>query len=117
MSLVAHAKSELERAGLFDEDSDYDGMLGKSVLELVEKFAEQGHSGMSASMTLSIFNQVASYKTLTPITTDPKEWMKVSEEEPMWQNVRSSDCFSNDGGKTHYSIEDEKREVRGTVSA
>lgn len=117
MSLVAHAKSELERAGLFDKESDYDGMLGKAVLELVEKFAEQGHSGMFASMTLSIFDEVARFKPLTPITNNPDEWMEVSQSEPMWQNRRSSDCFSTDGGKTYYSIDDEDREVKTSAAA
>jgi len=40
--LVQHANDELRLAGLFDEDSDYNGMIAKATLELIEKFAEQG---------------------------------------------------------------------------
>lgn len=110
-NLTDHAKRELEWAGLFDADSDYNGMLGKAVMELVEVFAKQGHSGGSASIVLPVFSAVASFKTLTPLTSDPEEWMQVSPDvmpngsPPVWQSKRQHSCFSNDGGKTHYDID------------
>jgi hypothetical protein len=109
-NLVKHAERELKLAGLFDKDSDYDGELGKAVLELVKVFAKQGHSGFSAHQTLRIFNEVASYKPLTPIGKSKDEWMEVSDmsSEPMWQNTRRSTTFSRDGGKTWYDIDDPK---------
>lgn len=108
MSLVEHAKYELELAGLFDKDSDYDGMLGEAVLELVKVFAKQGHSGFSAHTVLELFNTVASYKPLSPIGVSEDEWMDVSgsSSEPMWQNKRRGTTFSRDGGKTWYDIDD-----------
>jgi len=110
MNLVTHAEAELQRAGLFDKDSDYNGMLGNSVLELMKIFSKQGHSGFSAMLTLQIFNKVANWKSLTPITNDPKEWNDVSNmsgrKNTMWQNTRQSDCFSTDGGETYYSLDD-----------
>lgn len=102
--LVEHAKRELELAGLFAKDSDYDGMLGEAVLRLVECHAKEGHSGMSHSMALSIFNRVANFKALGPITSDPREWMEVGTGA--WQNLRQSSLFSVDAGKTHYDIDD-----------
>ncbi len=109
-NLVKHAERELRLAGLFDKDSDYDGELGKAVLELVKVFAKQGHSGFSAHQTLRIFNEVASYKPLTPIGKSKDEWMNVSDmsSEPMWQNTRRSTTFSRDSGKTWYDIDDPK---------
>lgn len=103
-----HAKYELELAGLFDDDSDYGGALGKSVMELVKVFAEQGHSGFSAHQTLLLFNEVANYKPLSPIGVSADEWINVSEmsNEPMWQNKRRGSTFSRDGGKTWYDIDD-----------
>lgn len=65
--LVDDAKRNLVAAGLFDADSDYNGMLGNAVLELVKKFAEQGHSGTSAMMTLELFDKVINRR---PLTTD-----------------------------------------------
>lgn len=115
MSLVKHAEEELRRAGLFDTDSDYGGMLGRSVMKMVEVFAAEGHSGYSASMALAAFNRVARFQTLTPLTNDPAEWMDVKEFDPsgpgVWQNRRDSSYFSNDGGKTGYSVDDPERKV------
>ena len=109
-NLEKHAEYELKRAGLFDEDSDYGGMLGHSTMKLIKVFSEEGHSGMSASMQIAIFTKLASFKTLTPLTNNPDEWMEVGTGK--WQNMRCSDCFSTDGGKNYYSIDDEKREIK-----
>lgn len=110
MSLVDHAQVELQAAGLFDKNSDYDGMIGNAVMELVEKFADQGHSGFSAHMTLDIFSTVAAYKPLGPITSNPDEWMHIEEnvagDAITWQNRRQGSCFSRDGGKTYYDLDD-----------
>jgi len=110
MNLKNHAKNELELAGLFGKDSDYEGMIGKSVMELIEVFAKQGHSGVSAMETLVVFDEVARFKTLSPLTYKSDEWNDVSESsgKPMWQNKRDSTVFSTDGGKTHYSLNDKK---------
>lgn len=109
-NLVKHAEKELKLAGLFDKNSDYDGMLGQAVMELVKVFAKQGHSGFSAHTVLQIFNEVASYKPLTPIGKSKDEWMDVAEMtadgKGMWQNTRRSTTFSRDGGKTWYDIDD-----------
>jgi hypothetical protein len=96
--LLDYATEEVTRAGLLAPDSDYDGMLGQAVLELVKVFADQGHSGMSAQLTLMIFGKVAAYKPLMPLTDDPTEWNKVGTG--VWQSRRDPSAFSNDGGKT-----------------
>lgn len=102
-NLVAHAKRELELAGMFDKDSDYDGMLGDGVLKLIEQFSKGGHSGGSAMMTLNLFDQLARFKNLTPLTNAPDEWNDVSDMSgiPHWQNKRNGEAFSEDGGKTY----------------
>ncbi len=48
----------LKEMGLYDKDSDYDGMIGQAVEKLSETFALEGHSGMSAIITLGVFNQL-----------------------------------------------------------
>lgn len=101
---------ELQEAGLFDEDSDYEGMIGDAVMELVEAFSEQGHSGFSAGMTAFLFYSLVKGETLTPITNHPEEWMHIDEnvagDAITWQNRRKSSCFSTDGGKTYYDIDE-----------
>lgn len=108
-NLLKHARAELTRAGLLSADADYDGQVGATVLRMIEAFSGYGHSGGSAAMTLEIFNRVARFQTLGPITDDPDEWMRVNpgdEEVGVWQNRRQGSLFSNDGGKTYYDIDE-----------
>jgi hypothetical protein len=107
--LASHAQRELELAGLFDQDSDYEGMLGEAVLELMEVFAKQGHSGFSASLAADLFQRLVKFEALTPLTDYPDDWEDISEMQdgtPGWQSKRSPSCFSTDGGKTYYSLDD-----------
>ena len=108
-NLIEHARTELTRAGLFDGDADYSGAHAHAVMELIETFAAQGHSGASAALTIGLFTKLAQFQPLTPITSDPDEWNNVSDISgaPLWQNKRRSSSFSRDGGRTWYDIEDE----------
>jgi len=109
-NFVTWAHDELERAGLFDEDSDYGGMLGTEVLALCERFAEAGHSGFSAALAASIFARLSAWKPLTPITDAPTEWMHIEEDmagnATTWQSRRQPSLFSRDGGKTYYDLDE-----------
>lgn len=91
---------------MFDEDSDYDRMVAKWVMELIQVFSQQGHSGGSAGMTLDLFDKVARFQPLTALTSNPAEWIDRTEEsgEPMWQSKRSPSVFSRDGGQTWYDL-------------
>jgi hypothetical protein len=112
--LVQHAKEELERAGMFDKDADYGGAIAEYVMDLMEVFASQEHSGGTAMLTLEVFNQLARFSTLAPLTTDPAEWMDVSAAsggEGVWQNRRKPSVFSNDGGKTAYDLDTDRGPV------
>lgn len=105
-NLYEHSKDELTRAGIFDKDADYGGALGPAVMELIETFRKQGHSGMSAQMTLDLFTRLAQFGNLTPITSSVDEWEDVSEMSgyPLWQNKRNPSYFSKDAGKTWYLV-------------
>lgn len=101
MTLVEHARRELTLLG---EDQDViDWMVG-----VIKKFAEFGHSGGSAFILIPQLNQLLNYENLTPLTSSPEEWEDRSLEShyPIWQNVRNSKAFSEDGGKTYYLIEE-----------
>lgn len=106
-NLIKHAEYELRLAGLFDKDSDYGGDLGRAVMQLIEVFSAQEHSGFSAARTLQLFNRVAKFKTLLPIGKTKDEWMEVGEG--LWQNKRQYSVFSKDGGKTWYDIDEPKK--------
>lgn len=96
MSTTEFAREELRRAGLFDKDSDYGGMMGDAVMDLVELFAAQDHSGFSASMAIQLFSLVASHKPLTPLTGDNDEWNEVGDNT--WQNRRCPTVFKTAEG-------------------
>ena len=100
-NLVDHARTELEAAGLLSKESDYDGMIGEAVLELVEKFAEQGHSGMSASIVSNVFDKVARFLPLVPLTGANDEWNEVGEGH--FQNKRCSHVFKDADGEAYDS--------------
>ena len=118
MSLIEHAKTELQIAGLFDEDSDYNGGIGNAVMELVEVFGKQGHSGMSAPYVISIFEKVANFKPLIGITGKDEEWGAVRDlgiDGSWYQNKRCSAIFK-DGkdGRPYYIDAIVKRDQNGT---
>jgi hypothetical protein len=103
MNLKEHANYELIRAGLFNNDSDYNGEIAKSVMELINVFADQGHSGASANIVRSIFNELAQYKPLGGITGDQDEWHDISNN--IFQNKRLGSVFKQrqiHGGKPYY---------------
>ena len=98
-TLAGYAWDELNRAGLFDKSSDYYGALGVAVLELIEVFAGQGHSGTSAGATVELFQRLVRFQPLSDLTDDPSEWMEVTDG--LWQSRRMPEAFSRDGGRTY----------------
>jgi hypothetical protein len=119
-NLTDYAKEELDKAGLFDKDSDYGGMLGDAVMELMTVFSKQDHSGFSAQCASELFTRLANCKPLSPLTDDPEEWMEVTDFDNSGKSVHQSKrdpmCFSNDGGKTYYNVDDAKRKKHKSES-
>ena len=114
--MIAWAEAELRRAGLYDADSDYDGMLAEEVMRLIRDFCGRGHSGGSAYATLDLFARLACWKPLTALTNDPAEWMHIDEDMAgdaiTWQSTRNGSCFSQDGGITYYDIDERQARWR-----
>lgn len=121
MNLKNYAKTELEKAGLFDQDSVYNGKIGDAVYKLIELFSSQGHSNMSGQITLSIFNKVVNWEPLSPITGEKDEWMET--DFSILQNKRLLSLFEKTVGKPYYTqaivwrekVGDEIHEFTGTV--
>jgi hypothetical protein len=119
-NLVSHARFELEKAGFFDKEKDfYGGMTGKAVIELIELFAKQGHSGMSAPIVISLFSELANFKPLGAITGDDDEWNEVGRE--MFQNKRLSSVLKEGKNGRAYYLDaiiwkDETGSFSGTVA-
>lgn len=97
-NLVEHARRELELIG--EEQSTIDGYLN-----IIQAFANMGHSGGSASVAIPTINALLQFKNLRPLTDNPDEWNHIAEDQAgqpdLWQNQRNGEAFSNDEGK-HY---------------
>lgn len=61
MSWTKTAKETVKDKGLLDKDSDYGGMVGKALNELIDVFGKQGHSGFSALLVSSLFRRLVKY--------------------------------------------------------
>ena len=87
-NLETYAESELRRAGLYDKDSDYGGLIAEATMKLIKVFADEGHSGYSAPMAIKIFEKLANFEPLSPLTGEDDEWNEVGTG--VYQNKR---CF------------------------
>ena len=104
-NLVNHAKRELELIGEDEETI-------KGLLKVVRAFASMGHSGGSAAVGAAQLARLLAFENLAPLTDNPAEWMLHEPEVwslPLWQNIRNSAAFSNDGGRTFWLVSDSPR--------
>ena len=103
--LVEYAQRELEYA-FPDKDDKLQQLAIKNVLELLEIFSEQGHTGISAPYVLGLFNRVAHWKPIKPLTGDDDEWGEAHGENNIQQNKRYSSVFrKNYDNSTAYNSE------------
>lgn len=111
MSSINYAREELER--LENQCDTPEGLemqkeVTKEVLELIEVFANQGHSGFSAGYVLGLFDQLVHFMPLSPLTGGDEEWNDVSmystDKRPLYQNKRCSRVFKEADGRV-YDVE------------
>ena len=105
-NLIEYAKQELLFAGYKPIEEEEDGpnkWIQENLLELLDTFSKQGHSGFSASYCLSAFKTLASFKPLTPLTGSWEEWGDVCEDA--FQNKRDSSVFKDRKTGVCYTID------------
>lgn len=94
-NLINHAHAEFRAAGWVDESGKFlDEMqeaICKHVLKLLEVFAEEGHSGSSAPYAINVFEKLAKFEPLVPLTGEEWEWVDVGDG--VFQNKRCSHVF------------------------
>lgn len=96
-------------------DEKYVQRIGNCVYEICKLFAEQGHSGLSANITLQLLDELLiKGNTLSPLTNNPDEWMDVTEMSgyKLHQSKRKFSCFSDDNLNTYYDTNNENRELK-----
>ena len=71
MSIIEHAKRELKALGykpVEECEDDPDKWIQEGVLELLKVFSDQGHSGSSAPLCISLFEKLAKQKHLKSLS-------------------------------------------------
>jgi hypothetical protein len=110
-NLHSHALMEFKAAGWIDENGKFNDEIQEDicnhVLKLLEVFADEGHSGSSAPYAIDLFNKLANFKPLTPLTGEDSEWVDVSEYSgtTMYQNKRCSSVFKQGKNSEAYNID------------
>ena len=106
MSLVSYAEQELDRIGMTD-DGDMNGIMRKHLLHMVKEFADEGHSGFSASYALQCLKRLLNFKPLSPLTGEDDEWSEVTQISgyPHFQNKRCGSVFKNGKDGEAYDID------------
>lgn len=103
----SHAWQEFRAAGWVDENNKFDDEMQEAictnVLKMLEIFADEGHTGSSAPYAINLFQKIASFKPLTPLTGEDWEWHDVSEYSgrdngPVFQNKRCGNVFKDNNG-------------------
>ena len=101
-SLVAYAKNELDLVikNMKEHTKDKEAIfmqeeIHRDILDLIEFFSQQAHSGTSAPYVISHFNRLADYKPLSPLTGEEDEWMDLREfgDKVTQQNKRYFGLF------------------------
>ena len=103
-NLLSHAIDELNRIGMTEDSPDeMNVMMRKHILHMMQEFADEGHSGFSASYAISILTKLLDFKPLTPLTGADDEWTDVRSygPEPHWQNKRRSSIFKESDGSCY----------------
>ena len=103
-NLLSHAEDELNRIGMTEDSPDeMNRMMRKHVLHMMQEFANEGHSGFSASYAISILTKLMDFKPLSPLTGEDSEWQNVSDygPEPHYQNIRKSSVFKDADGSCY----------------
>lgn len=99
-NFMDYAKTELAKLD-HDEDGIQD-LMDECILDLLNIFSKQRHSGFVAYYCLSAFNRLANFKPLTPLTGEDDEWEEVEPE--LYQNKRYSSVFKRGKDGKAYNI-------------
>lgn len=96
-NLIEHAKKELALVGGSEDEEQQE--VNTAILQLLEVFANQGHSGFSASYVLGVFDRLVRFLPVKPLTGEDSEWIEYVEGK--FQNKRCPSVFRDEDGTAH----------------
>jgi hypothetical protein len=101
-NLVKHAHYEFAAAGWTDGNGNFNDEMQEAicihVLQLLDLFAKEGHSGSTAPYTINLFSRLANFKPIAPLTGEDWEW---SDTGHNYQNKRASHVFKDYNGECY----------------
>ena len=104
---LKHARRELALLGYLSvedlPEDDPNRWVQQNILDLLEVFSKQGHSGSSAPYVIGMFFKLASHEPITPLTGEDSEWEKIDFQT--FQNVRCSRVFKNINTGAVYDVQ------------
>lgn len=105
-NLLSYAEKEMDLIGLTGE-ANMNGAMRKHLLHMIGEFADEGHSGYSASYAISTLKRLLCFKPLSPLTGEDDEWNEVSEISGYthFQNKRCSSIFKDGKDGEAYDID------------
>lgn len=100
-NIQKHAKRELP--GLKPGADKMDKLMADQLLQLLAVFSSHGHSGASAPFAIRMFEKLANYQPLGPLTGDDDEWTSVNDfgDDMKYQNLRASHVFKGSDGRAY----------------
>lgn len=104
MSTLSYAEHELSLIGLTKDDpEEMNRMMYDNIMQLLQVFSDQGHSGFSAAYLTSILVPLLRHEPITPLTGDESEWEDVSQYggNTKFQNKRCSRVFKDVDGSCY----------------
>lgn len=131
MSLLEFSQNELKRleenCGSDIEALELQKVVTNDILQIINTFVQQQHSGFSANYMLNILDRLLRYKPLTALTGEDDEWEDCSKYG--MQDMQNKRCtsvfkrpdgtaywvegkiFSEDGGKSWYTSKDSSVDI------
>ena len=108
-NLEKHAERELnillEKCEDDQEGKEMQKWINADMMEIVELFANQGHSGFSASYAINMLTKLLNYEPILPLTGADEEWEKLNySKDTCYQNKRCQRVYKNENGQA-YDIE------------
>lgn len=98
---VSRAKEEF-RIAWSNETDEMQEWMCKDVIELLSLLSTQGDSGFSIGYKLNLFEKMARFKTIAPLTFEDDEFFEPHSEDGCRQNKRNSGVFMYKDGRFRF---------------
>ena len=97
-----HAREEFRAAGWMDENGNFKDemqeLICAQVVDLLNMFGKHGHSGSTAPYALNMFERLAKFEPIAPLTGEDWEWRDTGHN---YQNIRASHVFKDYDGNCY----------------